>query len=517
MFHFQNIHIKNFKSILDEKITFWKNKTVFVGKNNSGKSNILKAIEKVTNFDRASFKQSDFLDITKSIFIEAEIEYKWDLYSIDITAKYNIKTWKIKLLHNYTNTEFEKLIKTIYIRSDRKIERKNLDNGFNKIINLILENKKFFYKNNKNKDFKSIKTLRKENSDGKTSLFITLLKLYLYSIKSIQNQGFRIFIIDQPENFLHPHATKLIDRLLQEIGQERNTQIFYSTHSPELVSNFKKDIYELSDIVFVRNINNHTYTKKIQYKYGRYEKIMINLIFKNASIFFSDAIILCEWETERISLPNIYENYNWKAGDLPKEYKNIDSTQIQSFFNLDMNNINIIDVGWKWSLPEWYSFACEIFWKDKVIAIIDKDKDFEVDSAIISQTIRKVHKQTATNIEEFKKYNWVVLPGEFEHSYKIDIIQSFLWDIIEERALRYWDNLDPEKLKESKIKLFHRIEKLKQTWKISKWYEVLFNKYFRHYGKPTIAFHLSTWLSKNNWYDRVFIDTLREIIHKLTK
>jgi hypothetical protein len=43
---------------------------------------------------------------------------------------------------------------------------------------------------------------------------------------------------------------------------------------------------------------------------------MINLIFKNTDIFFSDAVILVEGETEKISIPNIYEYWPWKEDDL---------------------------------------------------------------------------------------------------------------------------------------------------------------------------------------------------------
>ncbi len=50
--------------------------------------------------------------------------------------------------------------------------------------------------------------LNTKSGRKKTTLLITLLKLYLYSINETNNKDFTIFIIDQPENFLHPHATK---------------------------------------------------------------------------------------------------------------------------------------------------------------------------------------------------------------------------------------------------------------------------------------------------------------------
>lgn len=515
MFHFKHIHIKNFKSIKEQEIDFWVNKTVFVGKNSAWKSNILKAIEKVFAFENTSFKESDFMDTTSPIIIRAKLQDGHSEYTLELQAIYNSKTKKIKIFLPELPKVIKEKIKTIYIRSDRKIDKNNTNNGFNRLISLILLNKEFFYQNKKKADFKSLKSLRQTSSEGKTNLFITLLKLYLYSIENTSNDGFRIFIIDQPENFLHPHATKLIDRLLLEIWANRNTQIFYSTHSPELVSNFKKEVYELRDIVFVKNDNGYTSTKKIQGRYGKYNKIMINLIFKNASLFFSDSIILTEWETERISIPNIYENHNWKRSDLPKSIRHLDP---KNFFDLDTNNINVIEVWWKWSLPEWYRFCCEIFWKEKVFAIIDQDKNFETDRHIISNTIKQVHKKRAHSISGFKKYNWIVLNGEFEHYYKVEAIQKFLTDTINYRAeKRFWSELNPVLHQESFYKLEARLIKLQETKKISKWYELLFNRYFKRYGKPTIAFHISTWLSRNNGYHRELIYILRDIIIKLQK
>ena len=67
----------------------------------------------------------------------------------------------------------------------------------------------------------------------------------MYSISDRKSDDFTVFIVDQPENFLHPHATKMIDSLLQEIWETENSQIFYSTHSTDLVSNFRKNRYQI--------------------------------------------------------------------------------------------------------------------------------------------------------------------------------------------------------------------------------------------------------------------------------
>lgn len=58
-----------------------------------------------------------------------------------------------------------------------------------------------------------------DNKTGrkKTTLLVSLLKLYMYSIRKNNRDFFNVFIIDQPENFLHPHATRVIDQILQQI------------------------------------------------------------------------------------------------------------------------------------------------------------------------------------------------------------------------------------------------------------------------------------------------------------
>lgn len=511
MFHIKSINIKNFRSIKNASINFWKNKTVFVWKNGSWKTNILKALEKLINSKK--IKEKDFKIKNKPLILEACLCYNKKEINLRIEAIFH----KTKLTtnthkHSIQTKNILKKIDLIYIPSDRKINKDNKENWYIKLIDLILKNKAANQEIIKNAE-KNLNTIQTKSGRKKTTLLISLLRLYLYSINKNNNSGFNIFIIDQPENFLHPHATQMIDSILQKIWELENSQIFYSTHSPDLVSNFRKWKYEISDVVFVKRINNSSITQKINNKNWRFNKIMINLIFKNASIFFSDAVLLVEWETEKISIPNIYENTNWEKYS-KIETKNLSEEYKQNFFNLSYRNISIIDVWGKWSLHEWYIFASELFWKENVIALIDRDKDFEVDFEMISKSIQKVH--WAKNIweKQFKKYNWVVLEWEFEHYYKQNHIRKFIADIITKRALEYWEDFDQKKLDYSLRKLDNRLETLKTSTKISHTYENIFNSYFRKYSKPTIAFNLSIWLSQNKWYNPELLKIFSEIVEK---
>lgn len=514
MFQIKKLEIENFRSIKKESIKFWKNKTVFVWKNGSWKTNILKALEKLINSKK--IKEKDFFDKNKKLLLSVIISFEEKEIEIKIESEF--KQSKIHTLSKKLNKEDQILlnkIDLIYIPSDRKINKNNKENGYLKLIDLILKNKEST-KTVIKKTEQKLESINTKSGRKKTTLLISLLRLYLYSINKTNNWDFNIFIIDQPENFLHPHATQMIDSILQKIWELENSQIFYSTHSPDLVSNFKKWKYEIDDIVFVRRKSWISKTKKINNKYWRFNKIMINLIFKNASIFFSDAVLLVEWETEKIAIPNIYENTNLdKYSKINK--KHLTGEYRENYYNLNYRNISIIDVWWKWSLHEWYIFASELFGKENVIAMMDRDKNYEVDFEMISKSIKRVHHIKNVWEKQFKKYNRIVLNWEFEHYYKKEKIRKYIADTITKRALKFWDEFDQKILDKNLAKLDIRLEELDRSNKISHTYEVIFNKYFRRYSKPTIAFNLSIWLSQNKWYDVKLLKIFAEIIEKFEK
>lgn len=513
MFQIKKLHIQNFRGIEYETINFWKNKTVFVWKNGSWKTTILKALEKL--FNSKKIKRKDFKKPKKKLILEVNVWYKKENIHLIIEAHISVK-WEIIIKKVNQNQQIKSLIKKIqlvYIPSDRKINKENKENWYIKLIDLILKNKEA-NRNIKLKLWEKINLLNANTWRKKTNLLITLLRLYLYSINETNNNDFTIFIIDQPENFLHPHATKMLDSIIQQIWELENTQVFYSTHSPDLVSNFRKWKYEISDIVFVKHQDWKTTAKKIDNSYGKFNKIMINLIFKNASIFFSDKVILVEWETEKISIPNIYETTNWNEY-IDLEHKNLSPELKQNYFNLDYKNISIIDVGGKWALYEWFTFASELFWKENVIALIDRDNNFEIDEDMIIKSIKKVYQTWPIYQNDFKKYNWIVLDWEFENYYKIEAVRTYLSEVIKRRAIRnFWENLSQEKLNQSLYKLESKLKTLKKSKKISTTYESIFSSYFRKYSKPTIAFNLSIWLSQNNWYDKSLLKIFWDIIEK---
>jgi len=559
MYKLEEIIISNYKSIKYANIKFSKNKTVFVWKNNAWKSNILKAI-KLFFSKELEINLNSFYDKTKEISIESIILKDDKTYiNLKIVAYIENNDIKIKYEDNYELEEKKKIeeflnkVDFIYIPSSRNFWTKN-NSWYSKIIDLILKNKienvesqeiltnlenivnsvkqiiskddniqfnsfsnipNFLQKlksNDENEIIQDLNSVIKEEEKNevinfddlsiwtKNSLFIALLDLYYKSLSKTKNDRFKIFVIDHVENFLHPHSIRLIDKLLQDISETENTQIIYSTHANELVSNFKKDKYEIDSIRFVYKLKDWTQVKKIENKYWTYDKIMINLIFKNTDIFFSDAVILVEWETEKISLPNIYEYWPWTEEDISQCKintckRNIWQNKINDFFNLYLKNIAVIDVWGKWALSDWYEFCAELLWKKNVFAIIDRDANFSEDKRYIERSIKKVHWRFVKE-SQYMDYNWIVLDWEFENYYKPEKIKEYLSTVLTQR---YKDDYITKK----EIKhLIYKIEHLKINKKISVSYEKLFKTYLRWYWKPTIAFNLCIWLCQNNWYKK---------------
>ncbi len=576
MYKLKEIKIINFKSIDYAVVKFANNKTVFVWKNNAWKSNILKAVALFFSWEHKNININNFNEKSKDLILEVIISKdNKDLFILKIIASIVNDKVIVKYEDNYDDKEKQEIkvflskIDFIYIPSDRwslnkdnswytnminlilknkieSIENKevidNLESIINSVKKIVPEEKNILFNewlNYLNKSYFDINSRDSEILDNvdrsikeeennkeimnfgdlniwtRNFILMALFDLYFKSLKDIKNDRFKIFVIDHVENFLHPHSIRLIDKLLQDISETENTQIIYSTHANELVSNFKKGRYEIDSIRFVYKLNKATKIKQLENKYGSYDKIMINLIFKNTDVFFSDAVILVEWETEKISIPNIYEYWPWKKEDLhdcssDTCKKTIWQNKINDFFNLYLKNIAIIDVWWKWALTDWYEFCSELLGKKNVFAIIDRDANFFEDKKNIERSIKKVHGRYVKE-NEYIDYNWIVLDWEFENYYKWEKIKEYLSTVLKER---YRDDYI---MKKEINHLINKIERLKFNKKVSVSYEKLFKTYLRWYWKPTIAFNLCIWLCQNNWYKIGLLEMLKKILYKIEK
>ena len=351
----KSIEFKNFRNI-SGKYIFNKDLNVIVGKNNSGKTNLLEGIKLafscITN-DYFRISGSDFInsDDSKTIEISVELEEN-SIPSLNFTNQngenecgFKVKIRKTKsgryvkelLLLSGSNIDLEilredKNIPNLYLIPLIRIEdiyTAGLTTGISKFISseekykeLIKDSKNAIEEELKDKKTKFQELCKKFNEnidieltdpkfsnervyivDGKNEHNFNIGSGY----KSIANimlntldENFNIILIDEIENHLHP---ALIRTLIKELRKVENTIIIATTHSSVVINEF--DIEEIIDISAkqIKLIEDDNIIKKLNIFLhpGRNELIL------------ADNVILVEGYTEEFLLKNYLNkyNYNW--------------------------------------------------------------------------------------------------------------------------------------------------------------------------------------------------------------
>lgn len=351
----KSVEFKNFRN-LNGIYNFDNILNVIIGKNNSGKTNILEGIKlafsTITN-DYFRVSVSDFKNSIDSNVIEIKIELKYDsIPSFDFIDSDNKKkcgfTVKIK------KTQSGRYVKDItllngspvaldILREDPKIPNLYLiplirmediyTAGLTTGISTFIESEEK-YKELKNESKEAIKKELKTKTDKfkelcskfNENLDIELTdpkflneRVYIVDgklehnfnigagYKSIANimlntldEKFNIILIDEIENHLHP---ALIRTLVREIRGVNNTIIISTTHSPVVINELKmeeitdisgKSINLIEDKNCIRKLNTFLHP-------GRNE------------LMLADNIVLVEGYTEEVLLKYYLSknNYNW--------------------------------------------------------------------------------------------------------------------------------------------------------------------------------------------------------------
>lgn len=127
-----------------------------------------------------------------------------------------------------------------------------------------------------------------------SAIIIGILELSLKN-KSTKN---RVFCIEEPEAFIHPHGIRYLGSLIKNISSEQNTQVIISTHSLSLTANF-----EPKEIIKVDKENGKTVIRQDpSFDVVHFRRFIHQ---DNAELFFSDRVILVEGSTEKHLFNNL--------------------------------------------------------------------------------------------------------------------------------------------------------------------------------------------------------------------
>lgn len=181
------------------------------------------------------------------------------------------------------------------------------------------------------------------------AVIIGILELALKS----KSAKCRVFAIEEPEAFIHPHGIRYLGSLIRSITDDNCTQIIISTHSLSLVSNFAPN-----EIIKVDKLNGETLIHQNTVLSAPHFKRFIHQ--DNAEIFFSDYVLLIEGATEKHLLNSLDKNVR-------QDPSNPESANC----NFDRINLGIIRMEGKNSINS-YITILDAF-KIKFLAILDRD------------------------------------------------------------------------------------------------------------------------------------------------
>ena len=305
---FENIKIKNFKSLRNVELKDCSRINLFIGKPNVGKSNILEALSIFGAFDDNNSFNKDLLQQNVRYKYEIDLAFNGDIEN-DSHFKSNISDFEfsfdLKKGMRLIDNTFKKNGQTSYVPIKKysfNFKEKELltrgdgnslwhPHGEN-LLDVLLQKSKLladcqtlfkdyrlqlFYDRNQ----RSLKIAKQTGKIGDYLPVIfsvdygmiadTLQRIIFYKAAIASNKG-SILLFEEPEAHSFP---PYIVHITQEIINSKNNQFFITTHSPFVLNDFLENAREELSIYIVDWQDDETIIKKLSqeqlheiYQYG---------------------------------------------------------------------------------------------------------------------------------------------------------------------------------------------------------------------------------------------------------
>ena len=119
----------------------------------------------------------------------------------------------------------------------------------------------------------------------------------LRAFEERKKQG-ALFLIEEPEMFLHPQMQRSLYKTIRQIGE--TNQVIYTTHSPHFIT-----IPEFNEIFLVSKNENGTHIRKstLEPDENLKNKFRKELDPERNELFFAKKILIVEGDTEKMAFP----------------------------------------------------------------------------------------------------------------------------------------------------------------------------------------------------------------------
>jgi len=311
-----SLEVKNFKTLKDFKIDFNANFNVIVGENNTGKSNILSILNRIT-VNKSEFNENDISKINNTERKKPEFTLKTSKSTFKRqNGKYYIKNddktketfikrlEKINLIYVDIQNQYNNLIEKV-IKEYNELENQaketfasqiNID--FTDVMgignNIYLKDEAIYvidkYADTSNLIFKS---------SGIQRVVLIICLITLFKVKNRINNY--ILLIDEPEGNLHVKAQKKMFNLLKEFSEEN--QVIISTHSTVFMKELDLDSINYLD----RDKKTGTFVDNDNLGFDNFKKIRDSLGFEiSDTLFLNQKLIAVEGYSDVLLHTYIY-------------------------------------------------------------------------------------------------------------------------------------------------------------------------------------------------------------------
>lgn len=317
--YIESLEVQNFKTLKNFNISFIKGFNLIIGKNNTGKSNVLSFLDKIYTKE-CNFENDDVSVINNTerrrpnFIIETSVNkirktgnknFFGDSAKSRNSSELKSELNKIKMIYIDIQKEYSNLIQMVIEKYNElgNVSKMTYDSQINIEFSEVMgDGNSIFLRDDSINiiDQYADTSLIENKSSGVQRVALIICVINLFKVEKLLSDY--VLLIDEPEGNLHVQAQKKMFDLLKSFSE--NHQVIISSHSTIFMQNL-----DLKAINFVeRNKNKGSYIDNANLGINNFEKIRDSLgLTISDTLFLNNEIITVEGYSDVILHTYIFE------------------------------------------------------------------------------------------------------------------------------------------------------------------------------------------------------------------